>query len=161
MDWTSPSDPHETLQHLKQNQNLHSLDVSLLDMGDVEAKLIGEAVAAQESLATLTLMLDSELNEEKKSSPTSMWPVDSFLTEVFLKPGRRESSVRVLVIAGSGTDGDIMRLGVLPEVLHENKKIRELVFKWHGDDGCSREEIQELLGVIVSTSTVFIFLCIS
>lgn len=152
MDWTSPSDPDETLQHLKQNQNLHSLDVSLLDMGDVEAKLIGEAVAAQESLATLTLMLDSEVqNEEKKSSPTSMWPVDSFLTEVFLKPGR-ESPVRILVIAGSGTDGDVMRLGFLPEVLRDNKKIRELVFQWHGDDGCSREEMQELLGAIVSAS---------
>lgn len=145
--FTSPFESEKTLQHLRENPDLQKLDMSLIEMGDVDGKQIGEAVASQKHLTMLIVMLDSELNEERKSSPTSMWPMDSFLTAAFLKPDWK-SSVRTLVIAGSGTDGDMMRLGVLPDVLRDNKTIKELEFRWHGDDGCTREEMLEILDVI-------------
>lgn len=149
--WSSSSDPQQTLEHLNKTHNLQSLNMAYIDMSDVEAKQIGEAVASHASLEVLTLKLDSEYDEEKKSSPTSMWPMDSFLTAAFLgRDQSKNTSIRSLVIASSGTDGDIMRLGVLPQLI-QTIGFKELLFQWHGDDGASREEIRALLGAIKVT----------
>jgi len=152
MEFRSSDDPQQLLDHLHKTPELSRLDMDLMDMNDVEGKKIGEAVASLKSLDTLVLKLDSELDEEKKSSPESLWPMDAFLTAAFLGE-KRNTSVRSLIIAGSGTDGDIMRLGLLPEVI-EKVPVKELVFKWHGDDGATREEMHLLLDALVKNNSI-------
>ncbi|CAM6087632.1 unnamed protein product [Calypogeia fissa] len=155
--WSSPDDPQQTLEHLtsSESHNLKSLDMSYIEMeGDI-AKQIGEAVASHKALEVLTIKLDSTIDEEKFSSPTSVWPMDSFLTAAFLGPQQhRNSSVVSLIIAGSGTDGDLMRVGVLPQVIRENTHIRQLWFQWHGDDGASKGEMVDLLEALQVNSTI-------
>ena len=152
MEFRSSDEPQQLLDHLHKTPGLTRLDMELMDMNDVEGKKIGEAVAALESLETLVLKLDAELDEEKKSSPESLWPMDAFLTAAFLGENPN-SSVRSLIIAGSGTDGDIMRLGLLPRVI-EQVPLKELVFKWHGDDGAAPEEMHVLLDALVENNSI-------
>ncbi|KAG0608864.1 hypothetical protein M758_8G138900 [Ceratodon purpureus] len=152
MEFRSSDEPQQLLDHLHKTPGLTRLDMELMDMNDVEGKKIGEAVAALESLETLVLKLDAELDEEKKSSPDSLWPMDAFLTAAFLGENPN-SSVRSLIIAGSGTDGDIMRLGLLPRVI-EQVPLKELVFKWHGDDGAAPEEMHVLLDALVENNSI-------
>lgn len=164
MEFRSSDDPQQLLDHLRKTPEITRLDMELMEMNGVEGKKIGEAVASLKSLETLVLKLDSELEdeidcdpdsdeeEEEEESPESPRPMDAFLTAAFLGE-KRNTSVRSLIIAGSGTDGDMMRLGVLPEVI-ETLPVKELVFQWHGDDGATLEEIHLLLDALVKNTSI-------
>lgn len=154
----SPFEFQETYEKVSNSENndLKSLDMTYTEMREDEAKRLGQAVAKHQSLEVLTILLDSvHQADEKLSSPTSMWPMDSFLTAAFLGPDEsRNTSILSLFIASSGTDGDIMRLGVLPQVIRENKRIRQFTISWSTDDGTSRAEMQDLFEALHLNSTI-------
>jgi hypothetical protein len=130
--WRSPLDFQETLEFLldEQNRNVHKcLDMTNIEMGEEEAKMIGDALALHPSLEMLVIKLDSVHEAaEKLALPTSMWPMDSFLTAAFLEE-KHNTSLVSLIISSSGTDGEVMRLGVLPQVISGSTGLRKFAIQ--------------------------------
>ncbi|BBN13251.1 hypothetical protein MPTK1_6g02030 [Marchantia polymorpha subsp. ruderalis] len=131
------------------------IDLSYVEMELNEAQLVGEAIASSQHLEVLVLQLDPvhEPDEEESDDEDHSWPNDTVLRTAFLGP-RPNTSVRSLIIEGSGTDGDFMRLGVLPQVIRENSNLTKLEFQWKGVDGTGRRETLELFDSLISNTTL-------
>ncbi|KAL3691743.1 hypothetical protein R1sor_005394 [Riccia sorocarpa] len=125
------------------------IDLSYLYDEEEEAREIGEAIASSQTLEELTLQLDS-MTEWEGNTPG---PYEIILTTAFLG-NRPNTSVHSLIVQGSGTDGDTMKLGALSPVIRENSNLSKLEIRWSSNDGSTRRQTREFFNSLLQNSTL-------